>query len=255
VLKRAVLTFGVLLMASPAWAAPLTMSSFGGSWSNATTGSGGCVQINNDSSPISDPDDVRWRGRGLLLGFIPTCSSLVISYSNGNTSGYVFDPTNNSYTFPGSPSPFALGTFTHRNNPISGSITSIDYDLTFNHNDPSPPPNPFTLHFDFTHNETPNPAGDNAVTTILPLTQSFFVGSNQYLFTVLGFAASSGGPYLFSFSTPESSSQTMTLWASVDEVVAVSTPEPASLVLTGMGLLAAAARLRKRRQSRGTEAA
>ena len=136
---------------------------------------------------------------------------------------------------------FNLGTFTHHNYPVfAPSLTSIDLDVSisiFGFGMLSPA-------FHFTHSETPNnaspatnPLNNDLITLANPtLNATFSDGIDTYFFNLIGFSTNGGTTIASNFSTVETQSNDAALYARITSRP-ITTPEPTTLLLLGLGLM------------------
>ena len=185
---------------------------------------------------------------------------------NTQQSAYVFDPINGTLGLTVNPpvssvaAPF--GTFTHENWPIYASPSLTSVQLTVNaHIDANQgagdsPVGDFQFVFNFNHEETPNAenpcayggangvgvnvngCADRVTVTAVEDQQIFTVGLVQYTLTILGFSNDGCGTIESEFLTTETQTNTAQLCAQVTAVNR-TVPEPGSLALIGLALLAA----------------
>jgi hypothetical protein len=181
--------------------------------------------------------------------------------TNAGQSGYDFLAASTPINGVAADTAFDLGVFTHLNNPIfDPSITGATLQLLISISIDGGPIQQILSSYSFAHVETPNGAnpcfdgGQNGVgvnvngcadrvtaTINLGQTQSFFVGLDEYVFTIDRFRV--GSDAFSQFFTQEGANNSATLEGSYQLKSAV-VPLPAAgwLMLAGIGALVAVRR-------------
>src|SRR5580765_9095320 len=141
ILSALVTTLLLLIFTASASAAQITFVSVAGNWHDPTDN----VPGNQQGDPV-------------ITNGVPT-SSISWGVTSGSQSGYDFSRSiPGAQTLPPAPTPFfPLGTFTHRNFPVSDpSLTSVQLDVVLVLNVDGVQTGPLKFTFTFNHEETPN---------------------------------------------------------------------------------------------------
>src|SRR5215831_12002118 len=197
----------VSVLTGSAYASQITIISVTGNWHNAVS--------NNPSLP---------QGQPVIVNGVPT-SSINWGNTSGQQSGYDFTrQIPGPQTLPPAPTPlFPLGTFSHRNWPISDpTLTQVQLDVVLLLSVDGVQTGPLTFTFTFHHEETPNnlnpcpyptPPGegctDRVTFTSSPTPTTFRVGGVDYTLA-MSFVDSNGTP-VSEFITRENNINTANL--------------------------------------------
>ena len=209
-----------------ATAAIITVDSIGANWTNVLGG----TQVNAiDSDGITGNEELRW---GWPVG-------------GARQSGYRFDSAAPGSFDVNTDVEFVLGEFTHFNFPIylNSIIFGAQLDITTDLHIASDSLTSGPFNFSFSHDETPNicntdanPSCANDLVTVgnIMTSDTFMIGSDVFTLELLGFQQD--GVTTSSFSTVEGRENIAQLMAVFRAPTSV--PEPASIALLSLGLLA-----------------
>lgn len=210
----------------------LTLSKVNGAWSNIN----GDINLNQFLQFKNDHSEVRW-GRG---------------YPHPNEqSGLSF--IGSSPHMVQADNAFLLGSITHFNQAILLGTGASTADLSVSLEFDNEPVLSYSFDIAFEIDETPNTIpelSDDHISFSYDnhYNQSFFIDSNEYTFSVLGFM-NSDGDYINQFDSAESNNNRAYLYgqiSSYDGGQQAAVPEPATYLLLASGLIALTA-LKKRR--------
>lgn len=173
--------------------------------------------------------------------------------NSGNQSGYRFTGSAPPAMSVALDTPFAIGTFTHYNFPITGrALTSVDLGINalLNINGTL---QPFSGTYSFLHNETPNfgPGCCNDIVSFennVAQLGTFNIAGVAYTIGLLGFKTSPNGALVQQFSTVENKQNDAVLYAQISKP-SVFAPEPSTYLLFGTLIGAAAFLVHRRRKA------
>lgn len=218
----------LLLISSPLYALPVTVLTVGADWTNVEDTVGAVTY--HDTDGIIGNEEIRWGEPAPA--------------ANDQRSGYRFDGAAPAEFTVETGDIFSLGDFTHTNQPVFGSITSaqlnISTDLRIGGVQLSEGP----FSFSFLHDETTNAcepqpecANDLVSFTSMTTSDSFFVGGIEYTLDLIGFSVD--GAFMTEFSTLEGQSNTAQLLGTF--IATNSVPAPPAFVLLALGLISVVA--------------
>jgi hypothetical protein len=185
-------------------------------------------------------------------------------------------PLNSGYEYVGAAPPpqgplstgvqFLVGTFTHHNQEITPGTSILDATLTIDLHLAIPGPGADTVvkafSYLFQHDETDNagnpcpylpgnPVNDNGCADRVHIANSisptdFFIGSTLYTLELIGFSQDGGATTSTTFITAEQANNTAQLFGVITEgFTGLDIPEPGTLVLCGIGIIALTRGLRR----------
>lgn len=216
-------TLAALILATAAQAAPITVNDIFSNWSPTQLTNG--IQASYfDTDGIVGNEEIRW----------------------GNS---VTDAGRSGYRFASSAMPinamvdttFSLGSFTHFNFPVTAPFlvnAQLNIGMNFTLDDGTNLNKTFSFLFE--HDETTNTGNNNCCNDLVSIsdlvtTDTFLINETHYTLALAGFLQD--GEIIDSFSTVENKANQASLIGSFTEYRQTNVPEPAPLLLFGLGIL------------------
>ena len=217
----------LLIFSSPLYALPVTVLTVGADWTNVQPIDAVTVVSYFDTDGIAGNEEIRWGDPA----------------STGGQSGYRFDGSAPAAFDVETGDIFSLGDFTHTNQPVWGSITGAQLNITTDLMIGGSLLGEGPFSFSFLHNETtnacdPQPTCANDLVSFASLTSSdsFFVDGIEYTLELIGFSVD--GVFMTEFSTVEGQMNTAQLLGTF--IATESVPAPPALFMLALGLIGVA---------------
>ena len=218
------LLFLLLIFSSSLYALPVTVVSIGADWTNVQPIDETSVVSYFDNDGITGNEEITWGNPA----------------SDQGQSGYLFEGSAPPEFVVETGDIFSLGDFTHTNQPVFGSITGAQLNITMDLMIGGLMLGEGPFSFSFLHDETNNncdtsPTCANDLVSFASMTTSdiFTVDGIEYTLDLIGFSVD--GVFMTEFSTVEGQMNTAQLLGTF--TVAQSVPAPPALVLLALGLV------------------
>lgn len=217
----------LLLFSSPLYALPVTVLTVGADWTNVQDEFSTVTYYDTDG--IAGNEEIRWGDPATDQG----------------QSGYRFDGAAPPEFTVETGDVFSLGDFTHTNQPVWGSITGAQLDITMDLMIGGVALGEGPFSFSFLHEETtnacdtvanPDCANDLVSFSHLATSDTFMIDGVEYTLDLIGFSVND--VFMTEFSTIEGQSNTAQLLATFTTASAV--PAPPAMLLMALGLIGVA---------------
>jgi len=214
----------LLVFSSSLYALPVTVLTVGADWTNVQPIDAVTVVSYFDTDGLAGNEEIRWGDPASING----------------QSGYRFDGAAPAEFVVETGDIFSLGDFTHTNQPVWGSITGAQLNITTELMIGGSMLGEGPFSFSFIHDETtnacdPQPTCANDLVSFASLTtsDSFLVDGIEYTLELIGFSVD--GVVMTEFSTLEGQMNTAQLLGTF--IATESVPAPPAFVMLALGLV------------------